>query len=163
MAFSVGHKLAASELNNPYFHGIQVVTQTLTTATPTAITFTSEIVDTHNWHSTSSNTSRYTPQIAGYYQCIGFVSFAADTTGDRVAAFRKNGSRLDGANYGSMPALNGAVYAAGSCWAAATILCNGTTDYIELWGEHNKGSNLATAYAATLNASFMIIECKART
>lgn len=164
MTYSAGQRLTAGVLNgaNPgaYLHVYQVAaaTQTLTTATWTEITFTGEILDTINCHSTSVNTARYTPNVPGYYKCAGAVAFAVSTTGDRVAQFRKNGSVLTGAApYEGEPAMNGTGLSFGFARADATIACNGSTDYISLWGQHNHGSNLGTASDAN-SCSFMICQ-----
>lgn len=149
-----------SPVGRPYLHAYQssTGTQTLTTTTATAITFDAEILDTLGAHSTSVNPSRFTPTVAGYYKCIGQVCFAVDTTGDRTAWFHKNGASVTGATpYGGIPAMNGTGLSYGFAHAFATILCNGSTDYIELFGEHNKGSNLATASDGN-SCSYMIIE-----
>jgi hypothetical protein len=52
--------------------------------------YTSEDVDYDAWHSTSANTSRYTPLCAGYYQCAAFVDFNGN--GASYINLRKNGT-----------------------------------------------------------------------
>jgi hypothetical protein len=164
MTFSAGQRLTAGVLNaavpNAYVHVYQIAagTQTLTTATWTEITHTGEIVDTINAHSTVTNTARVTPNIPGYYRCRGRVAFATSTVGDRIAQVRKNGAVVTGAGpYSGIPAMNGTGLSFGFADADATHLMNGTTDYISLWGQHNVGSNLATASDAN-SCSFMICE-----
>jgi hypothetical protein len=154
-----GSKLVASdpEFQRPSFAAYQVTTQSVTNTVATAITMTAEVLDTINGHSNSSLTSRYTPSVPGYYMCIGQVAWALSTAGDRNAQFRKNGATLDGAPYGSEPALNGAAFIFGGSYAMAVILCNGTTDYIELFGNQNSGGALNTAYSAGGTSSFMSI------
>lgn len=157
--FSAGEELTAADLNlKPYLHAYQSVAQNLTTAVAAAITMTQEVIDTLNGHSTSSNTSRYTPSVAGYYRCIGQVMFAVSTAGDRSAYFGLNGSRSDNAPYGAMPAMNGAGFVGGCAFAFATLHCNGTTDYIELFGSQNSGGTLATLVTSAFTNSMMIIE-----
>lgn len=166
MTIRAGHKVTVADFDAtaivvpPYLHAYQVsgATQTLTTVTWTEITMTGEIIDTKNAHSTSVNTARYTPTVAGYYECLGVVAFAVDTVGDRIAQFRKNGAIVTGgAPYQGTAAMNGAALSFGFAHADATISCNGSTDYISLWGQHNKGSNLATASDAN-SCSFMIVK-----
>jgi hypothetical protein len=161
MDFISGEKLTAAKLNNVLqstAHAYQTSTQTLTTATWTAITMNAEAYDPKGFHSTSSNTARFTPTVAGRYKCFGMVAFAGDTVGDRAAQFRKNGAQTDELPYGPMPAMNGTGLVAGAAFAMGTVALNGSTDYVELYGIHNKGSNLATFYSSLLSGSYWIIE-----
>jgi len=149
---------ANAKVGRPYLHAYQSSTQSIANTTDTAITMGAEILDTISGHSTVSNTSRYTPNVAGYYRCIGNVAWAGSTAGDRAAQFRLNGSAAaTNAPYAPMPALNGAAFLGGSSGlAVATFQMNGTTDYIELWGSQNSGGSLSTNVTGT--NSFMIIE-----
>jgi hypothetical protein len=141
----------------PYFHGYQSVTQSLTTAVPAAVTLGGEIIDNAAGHSNVTTNTRYIPPIPGYYECHGSVLFNVSTTGDRTCNFRLNGAQVEGTPYGAMPAMNGAGFLAGCALSApTTILCNGTTDYIELWALHNHGSNLDT-FISGFNKSTVVI------
>jgi hypothetical protein len=68
--------------------------QSISNATLTAVTFDSERFDTDGYHSTSSNTSRFTVPagMGGKYLLGGVVEFAANATGARSIALRLNGS-----------------------------------------------------------------------
>lgn len=68
--------------------------QSIANATLTAVTFDSERFDTDGFHSTSSNTSRFTVPagMGGKYLLGGVVEFAANATGARSIALRLNGS-----------------------------------------------------------------------
>lgn len=148
---------APNTVNRPYFHGWQSIVQTITNLTPLAITFTNEEVDNISGHSTSVNTSRFVPNVVGRYLCIGQTIYAGNVTGDRTAAFRKNGATLDSAAYTGAAGLNGAAFLPGfSGIAVATIACNGTTDFIELWANQNSGGNLNTFATAGATNSWMI-------
>lgn len=147
-----------NKVTRPYCHAFQSVTQNLTNLVAAAVTMTSETLDNTNGHSTSTNTSRFTPTVGGWYRCIGGVCFAGNVTGDRQAGFRKNGNTVDEAPYGGMPGMNGASFLAGFAYAFADIQCNGTTDYIELWGAQNSGGTLATFVSGGSVNSFMICE-----
>lgn len=162
MAITIGHKAVPSDFTKTYFHGYQTAVQALANATWVAITFTGEVVDTISGHSVSSNTSRYTPTTAGYYKCVGQVTTAVSTAGDRVAQFRKNGSVVtsgsDGdAPYSGVPSMKGTGLSFGMAFAWATIKCNGSTDYIELYGQQNSGGSLNTA-SDTNSRCFFIAE-----
>lgn len=60
--------------------------------TETLLTWDTEDWDTNNLHSTSSNTSRLTCQVAGKYLVCGTIEFAENATGFRQVAVRKNGT-----------------------------------------------------------------------
>jgi hypothetical protein len=63
-------------INIPICTQFQSVTQTLTTSgTNYAVTCDSTAVDTYGGHSNSTNSSRYTAQVAGWYLCAGAVCF----------------------------------------------------------------------------------------
>jgi hypothetical protein len=145
-----GARILASDPENsrPSFVGYATTTQSVANLTNTEMLLNAELLDTHNWHSTVSNTARIVPTIPGYYDCLGMIAWATSTAGDRNAQFRKNGAQLDGSPYGPVPALNGTVFLFGGGWAMGTIFCNGTTDYISLWGNQNTGGAINTAYAA---------------
>lgn len=120
-------------LSKPVGFISQATAQTMADATYTAITFTAEDFDTHNFHSTSSNTSRVTPTIAGYYRFTGAVTFEAQSTGVGLDVhFRKNGSTD----------VNGAVRIPGTTTIVSQqftrmIAMNGSTDYVELMGRQD--------------------------
>jgi hypothetical protein len=101
------------------------------TATP--ILFDTEDLDTHGSHSTSVNTSRITPNKAGWYRAYGTVLWQARTDWQLLYCYlRLNGSTQiapGGRNAGSVQNYAHAV----SC--TALISFNGTTDYIELVGQ----------------------------
>lgn len=94
--FSAGNKVYASDLNDlankPEARLRQTSAQSINHGTWTALTFGAEDVDTHNGHSTSSNTSRYTAQVAGWYHVTGNGGFVSNSTGHRGVRLHKNGS-----------------------------------------------------------------------
>lgn len=135
-----------------FFLGVPIVqlrqtsTQTLTTATITAINMDAEDVDSDSGHSTVTNTSRYTPATAGWFQFSGKVSYAANATGRRGAIWLKNGSVVNGGG------VTGPTTAASVCEVCATtiqIQANGTTDYVEIAGFQESGGNLATSVGSS--------------
>ncbi|MDN5750256.1 MAG: hypothetical protein L0H64_17390 [Pseudonocardia sp.] len=155
MAYTAGQKLRASDLNVPILHMYQTATQSLTNVLWTPITMNAEFRDSLGGHSTGVNPSRYTPNRAGYYQLFGQVAFDVNAAGDRGAQFRKNGTQIDQAAYGVYRAPSTpAFFGASTC--SAIIQCNGTTDYIELWGIQNSGGALSTAYVSGFSCSYVI-------
>lgn len=118
-------------INGPIGRLIQTVAQTgIASNTATAITFTTEDIDSHGFHDTGSNTSRVTPTIAGYYRVHGSVSLAGATDHTIVEAFiRKNGAT------GMPPAFRLATTFGNQTLvfgATALVEVNGSTDYFEI-------------------------------
>lgn len=125
---SVMNAVIAATIEKPIGRATQSVSQALADATFTAVTLTDEDYDSHSIHSTSSQTSRITPNVEGYYRFTGTVSWEAQSTGVGIDAhFRLNGST----------SITGAVRIPGTATIVAqqvtvTVAMNGTTDYIEL-------------------------------
>lgn len=127
--FVSGQTLTASELNNAIpICILENTAMVIPSGTATSVTFSTEVTDDLNWHSTSTNTSRVTPNISGYY----FVTLQMnDVTGvgQTRALLRciKNGAdianvriQMDTNGTDDDFALPGYVY------------CNGSTDYLEM-------------------------------
>lgn len=101
----------------------------------------SEIIDSHGYHSESVNASRVTPTKAGAYEVRAALSMAAraDFTGVEVGVLL-NGSaqppafRLPGIGNGT------------SVIQATTIVkCNGSSDYFEAYVRQSNGGSAATS------------------
>lgn len=90
--------------NPPICEAVQTVAQSIPTSTPTPINFDTNVVDSYNGHSTVTNTSRYTAQVAGWYALGGVVSLTANTTGTfRVALWAVNGTLVNGGAANQLP------------------------------------------------------------
>ena len=124
--------------NGPTFSYYQSSAQTLPTTTFTKLTFTS-----NDWDTTGGMfaSSRFTPTVAGYYLISGGMELSASTQGQIVKIYR-----------------NGAVYKAfmntnptgvTSVYGSAMVYCNGSSDYVELYGWVALGQALATGSAVT--------------
>jgi hypothetical protein len=165
--YAVGQRLTASILqtladatvNRAVVRLVATSTQNLTNNTSTAITFgaSSTIIDTAGLHSEVSNTSRVTPTTAGYYLAWGAVVHGSrsDYTSVR-AAIRFNGTDQAGDNRVASNTTAGTRTATAG---PVMLLCNGTTDYIEISGLQ---VNSATATQATSQSgsstSFLEVE-----
>jgi hypothetical protein len=126
--------------NMPAFSAYKSVAQTLSAATFTKITFDVEEYDTNN----NFASSRFTPTVAGYYLVVGTVNNASGT--QTVSTIYKNGSQYKaGTNGGAFIAL-----------ATAIVYCNGTTDYIELYGYLAAGGATGNAIEAPYFQACMI-------
>lgn len=139
----------------PLVRLIQQASQTLSHGINTALTFgaSSEDIDTHGYHDTSTNNSRIVPLLAGYYRATGTVSMAASTTLTVLGAFiGKNGSSVQPL-VRTKPAGTSTTT---STTVTAIVQLNGSTDYVELYGNQSStGSvSLATQASGGVNSVF---------
>lgn len=127
--------------NPPIFSGYQSTAQSIPNSALTAVSIDTSVVDSYGGHSNVTNNSRYTPQVGGYYIVVGSYGCAANATGNRFVQIYKNGSLVNlGQNGGQ--AANAAN--AGSTQVLTIVLCNGTTDYLEVYAFQNAGGALNT-------------------
>lgn len=136
----------------PLVRLIQTVAQALGAGVATAITFTTEDVDTHGFHDNSTNPSRVTPTVAGYYRITGSV-WAQSASGASVeAVIRKNGTVIP-ASGRDLPG------AANTRCALATVIqtANGTSDYFEVYGNFASAAStvVGSQQASTLEVEFL--------
>lgn len=110
---------------------VQTVAQTgIASATVTPLTFTTEDLDSHNFHSTSVNTSRVTPTTPGWYNVKGSVAFVGATDYTVNEAFiRQNGSVGVPPAGRFTPSASAQTLVLG---CTAKVFCNGSTDYFEV-------------------------------
>lgn len=137
-------------LGKPIVYLRQTAAQTLTTATNAVLAFDTEDIDRDNGHSTSTNTSRYTAQTAGWYYIQGSASFAGNITGTRIARFLVNGTALNAGGNITAYTLN---------TNTNVLPINNFTylnvgDYVEIQVQQTSGGNLNTVVTAP-NQSFM--------
>jgi len=138
----------------PIFEANQTVAQSFATgsAPTTGLTFTTEVVDSANGHSTSTNTSRYTAVYPGWYEAGGGVAFAANTTGSRGCDFAVNGTALNG-THAWVPA-NGSGYTAVPARLKKFFLA--VTDFAENWASQTSGGSLSTSVTSIEQPSFSL-------
>ena len=111
----------------PAFSAYAVATSSITGGTLTKILYDTKLFDTNTNYSTS--TSRFTPTVAGYYWISGQVTGQSACTGLCLASIYVNGSEYKRGTYvqyaasGTKFGVEGLVY------------CNGSTDYVELYGQ----------------------------
>ena len=117
----------------PAFSAYAGTTTVLTAATDVKIAFDTEIFDTNN----NFASSRFTPTIAGYYQINACANMNYWNGIIYSVLIYKNGSAYQ---YGQTapPQTTGGVRAS----VSSIVYCNGSTDYIEIYGWQ---------YAATVN------------
>jgi len=92
--------------------------------TATKVTFDTEEWDTNN----NFASSRFTPTVAGYYQINAQIQPNNSYTGGFISIF-KNGSSYKNGTY-----PNTATILFGGFTVSSIVYCNGTTDYIEIYG-----------------------------
>jgi hypothetical protein len=137
---------------------VQNTTQSIAHASGVLLLFDVEVVDTHGFHSTSSNTSRITPTVPGWYEFTGtfFVPSRSGGYSTLGIVVRKNGSaeippwirKTDQLDAGSK-----------SIQVSTTEQANGTTDYFALIVEQQNSG--AGAVNTPASGSFCaVFECK---
>ena len=134
--FVSGAVLTAADLNG--FTPLTVLTNTTTqlvpTATFTAITYDTEIADTLNWHSTSTNTSRITPTIAGIY-LVNFNGVSNSAANRNISAIYVNGASVAKTDVSTTTtALD----------VTAFVSLNGSSDYVESFLYQQNGTSVNT-------------------
>lgn len=143
----------------PYAHAYQTTLQSVPAATRTAINMQAEHLDTISGHSTSSLTSRYTPNKAGWYRCTGQLAMA-DAVGNGVLCqFYKNGSPSAAGNPYGAGKQNYGGFAGNTAQCHATFNMNGTSDFIEMYAEHASAGAINTLVQTNSGCtSYWIIE-----
>jgi len=133
-------KLGTGATNTPAFMAYLGSAQTgISDATEVKVNINTEVFDTDNAYDNSTN-YRFTPQVAGKYFCYGQVDINglnASNMYQGITRIKKNGStvlgqlwdyRTDGIGYTMSPSVSG------------IIEMNGSSDYIELYVYHSKGT-----------------------
>ena len=122
-----GASITVASTAAPAFSAYQSTLQSIPAGPPpyVKILFQTEEFDTNSNYDTT--TSRFTPTVAGYYQVSGgFQILSASTSG--VIVVYKNGAAYKFGTYPSVAGVNPLL--AVSC----LVYCNGSTDYVEIWG-----------------------------
>lgn len=103
MTAVVGNILTAAQWNSnvrdainfltgsPIFVGYQSAAQSIPNNAFTSVGLDTTAIDNYGGHSNTVNNSRYTAQIAGWYETIGQTSFASNATGNRASDITVNG------------------------------------------------------------------------
>jgi hypothetical protein len=118
----------------PAFHAYRNSSQTIAHATKTVIGFDTETFDTDSCYNTS--TYRFTPTTAGWYFIGGFFGTTPVANKTTQAYIVFNGSTDKGRIFFQNAEENNV-----SAFVCSIIQFNGSTDYVELQGSHDRGSN----------------------
>ena len=139
-------------LNRPLFSGYQATAQSLAATSWTSLNIDTEVVDSYNGHSTTTNPSRYMPVVPGTYLVIGTVGFAGLATGYRRIRLMLNGALIKGTgSHIGAPGDTNVV----ALTTATFVACNGTTDYIEV--QASAGSAVSTTANTDFTSSLRVI------
>lgn len=113
--------------NGPAFSAYNSAQQNLTSGVYTKVTLDVEDYDTNSCFASS----RFTPNVAGYYQINAQVYGTGSSTAVQtvLSVLYKNGAQLQGGSFG---ALNSSTN--GISNLSIVVYLNGTTDYVELYG-----------------------------
>jgi hypothetical protein len=127
----------------PMFFGYQATAQSVASGTGGAvITIDTEIIDTDGGHSTVTNTSRYTCQVAGYYLIWGNVTWTTNATEERITWYTKNGTTIvGGASVQANPVTSGHVSVIPGNLLVVPLAVG---DYVEMMGAQVSGGALTT-------------------
>ena len=127
-------------LGPPVFSGYQASAQSIANNLFTPATLDTELIDTDFGHSTVTNTSRYTFQVAGLYVAWGMAAFATNATGTRASKFITNGTTpIIGSETLYLPATTASPTAPTTAFIQAAV-----GDYVELNIFQNSGGALST-------------------
>jgi len=118
--------------NTPAFEAQLSSSQTVTDNTTTKVQYNIEVFDTDNAYDNSTN-YRFQPQVAGKY--FVYAKVGTDTIAganlDQVRIFiKKNGTGVSKANLDARGNTLGAYYTIND---SATVVLNGSSDYIEIY------------------------------
>jgi hypothetical protein len=140
-------------LNPPEFAGYQGAVQSVPNTTWTALLLDQEHLDSYSGHSTSSNTSRYVAQVAGWYLVCGVYAPAINATGFRAARIQKNGSPILG-HAAYLPNASGSVEMGVVTPTKCVQLA--VNDYVEVAGYQSSGGALNTILDADLRTGLWV-------
>ena len=122
----------------PAFSAYKFNSQTINAAALTKIQIDTELFDTNSNYDNATN-YRFTPTVAGYYQVNAAVNFGTART-LVITSIYKNGSR----GLGGETVFAGAISAATSIPVSNIVYMNGSSDYLELYGYSDTGTNAIT-------------------
>lgn len=107
----------------PCFSAYLSGSQTVSSVTWTKVLWDIELFDTNN----NFSSGRFTPTVAGYYQINGSL-WTIPAVSTAIVSIYKNGTLYV---YGTRTDTSSACY---SSTVNQIVYCNGTTDYVEIYG-----------------------------
>ena len=133
-----GTVTGAGGVNTPAFLAYNSSSQSITASTYTKVSIDTEVYDTANAFDNSSN-YRFTPQTAGKYFVYGAVyhNWSGNWGDQQRTAIYKNGS-IYAEWFNAQNGTGSGQY--GTLYIATTVVMNGSSDYLELYGYSNATS-----------------------
>ena len=122
--------------NGPAFSAYPSSNQALTANVATKILFQTEEFDTNGCFASST----FTPTVAGYYQVNARMRVASSLTNLEIYIY-KNGSKYKEGTSVDTTSVGGTV--------SSIVYCNGTTDYIEIYGRFSNSQSVSGTQAET--------------
>lgn len=129
----------------PAFSAIATSTQSIVSGSITQVTLTEEF-DTDNCFASS----RFTPNVAGYYLISGILSANATNLSSIAAYIYKNGVAYRSGDFSQFSPISSSVQVS----VAALISFNGTSDYVDLRGIAS-GTSPSFDYASSSDTSVL--------
>jgi hypothetical protein len=131
-------------VNGPAFSAYMSASQSLGNATFTKLQMNTEVFDTNSNYDTS--TYRFTPTVAGYYQCSGGYSLSASSVTCLVDIYKNGARTLEAA----IPNNAGGITVA----VSGLIYLNGSTDYIEAYAYQASGGSVNTGNTGSIYGNY---------
>ena len=142
-----GATITVASTAAPAFSAYLNATQSITLNTWTKLQCGTEEFDTNSNYDNTTN-YRFTPTVAGYYQVNGCFGLQSSNANCYISIY-KNGLSFKRGTF--------VVGAAGIVSSvSALVYLNGTTDYVELYGQTNTTQNAATGADQTYFQAAMI-------
>src|SRR5690242_10867425 len=129
----------------PRFKGYAATAQSINPGTTDVpLNLDTEDWDSDNGHSTTTNTSRYTVQVAGTYRVTGIGGVIANATGNRKLGININGGNVRGAQV-QLVGMGGNSW----CGSVSTEVACVVGDYLEvvIWQSSGIALNTATGFS----------------
>lgn len=133
----------------PAFSAYASASQTVTSATLTKVAINTEHFDTNSNFDTTNN--RFTPTVEGYYQVNGNIrATGASTMTTLIVSIYKNGT-----GYKRSQLVTSFTAGSGDQLSVSDLIyMNGSTDYLELYGQINGTGTLQFDFASSAVTSY---------
>lgn len=138
-------------LNPPHAVLTQTAVQSINSGGLVAVQFDGTTVDSYGGHSNTTNNTRYTAQVAGWYWVHGATVWTNNGTSNRGTELHKNAS-ASAFGTQALPAGSTNVFTA---VAASGEVQLAVGDYVELWAFQDTGAAINTHAGSYLDVFWM--------
>lgn len=145
---SVAGYLHTQEVGARVYHNTSQTVGNFGTVGVVALVFNSERWDTDSFHDTSSNTSRLTAPVSGYYLIGGHIQWDSNGTGARLLGVRVNGSTTIA--FGTLHSRSDMTQ------SISTYYFLNASDFVELICIQDSGANRSVISSGNQSAEFWI-------